>query len=342
MQKDLIAFYILFWALLGFALTETSTKALALSDVPPAVQKTIGANSPGRTVDNIERTENDGEVSYEVETTSKDGEQWDLTVAENGTLLSIELTPAELPPAVQRAITVQVGRGTLEGVAKQFDDGETTYLAGITTADGDERDFILAEDGTLVSAEVSLSELSTAIQTTVNNHVGQGKLEGIDKTFDDGEISYEATMTNPAGQERNFTIADDGTLESEEVSLADLPPAVQAAINAQLGQGKLDGIDETFDGGASTGYGATMTTSTGQKRDFTISDQGTLVSREVWLAHTSPAVHKTITQTIGDGKITRIDEYFGVFPHYEIDGIKDGAPFNFIVGLKGKFRGMVN
>jgi len=263
-----------------------------------------------------------------------------MTVAANGMLLSIEIAPGEVPPAVQTAITTQMGQGRLEGLAKEFDDGETTYKAGITVPSGDVRDFTFAQDGTLLSEEVSLSELPLPVQTTITTQVGQGKLEGIDKTYDGDKTSYEATATNPAGQERNFTVADDGTLESEEVSLTDLPPAVQAAINKQAGKNKLTGIDETFDD-AVTSYEATMATSTGRMIDFTISDQGDLVSREVLLTETPAAVQNTITQTISDGTISRIDRTYGTKPpHFEIEGEKGGESFNFSVGMKGKFLGM--
>jgi len=342
MQKVMIRFYILCLGLLGFALTETTTKALALPDVPPEVQKTIKAHSNGRTIGNIERTTDDGEVSYDVETTSKDGSEWDLTVAENGTLLSIDKALAELPAAIQTAINRQVGKGTLVGVAKQFDDGKMTYLAGIAFPDNTERDFTFAEDGTLASQEVNLRELPPAVQTAITTQVGKGKLEGIDKAFDDGTITYEATMTNPAGQDRAFTVAEDGTMVSQEVSLTELPPAVQGAVTAELGKNKLEGIDKTFDNGATT-YEVTKTNPAGQDRDFTISEQGSLVTREVSLADTPPAVQNTITQTISDGKVLRIDRTFDTKRKlFEIEGQKDGKDFDFTVGPKGKFLGMDN
>jgi hypothetical protein len=217
-----------------------------LRALPPAVVQTIGANSHGRTVSNVQRADDNGEVSYDIETTSGDGEQWGMTVAEDGTLQSIDLAPAEIPSGVQAVINVQVGRGTLEGVAKQFDDGETTYLAGIASPDGNERDFTFAHDGTLLSEEMDLDELPPGVRTAVNAEVGQGKLEGIDKNFDDGQITYEATMTTSAGQERDFSISGQGVLLSREVLPNEVPVAVQKAISQTLGQGKIVEIDRSF------------------------------------------------------------------------------------------------
>ena len=341
MQKDLIALKILFCALLGLALTENTSKALALSDVPPAVQQTIQANLNGRSVTSIEYAKDKSDVSYEVDTKAKDGAEWDLTVAENGTLLSIDVPPTELPSPVQTAITAQVGKGKLEGVAKQFDDGITTYLAGITAVDGIERDYTFAEDGTLVKGQVSLSELPPVVQTAITAEVAKGKLEGIEKTLEDGDVGYEATMTTPAGEEQNFTVDEDGTLVSLEVDMTDLPPPAQKVITALAGENKITGIDETFTN-AMASYEATTATSTGQLRDFSVTAIGYLKSREVFLSEIPPIVQNTVNLTVGNGTLIRIDQYFGALPHYEIEAVKDGAPLNFKVGPKGKFRGMEN
>ncbi len=75
-----------------------------LKALPPVVLQTIQSNSEGRIISKFDRTEDDGEISYQIETTSKDGQEWDLTVAEDGTLLSKDLATTELPPTVQTAI----------------------------------------------------------------------------------------------------------------------------------------------------------------------------------------------------------------------------------------------
>jgi hypothetical protein len=52
---------------------------------------------------------------------------------------------------------------------------------------------------------------------------------------------------------------------------------------------------------------------------------------------------QTLTNRIGNGRILQIDRSFlkkkEVFP-YEIEGLKDGKPFDFSVGPKGRFLGM--
>jgi len=336
MQKDSIPFYALLLGLGCLAVLGTNTLALGLPDMPPAVQKTIGSNSAGRTVSTIERKDDDGAVTYEVETTAKDGEEWELTVAEDGTLLSIEIPPAELPVAVQTAVTSQLGQGKMEGVEKLLDDGQTTYQVGIAAPSGDERDFTFGEDGTLISEEVNLAELTPDLQTAITTLVGKGALEGIDKTFDHNETTYEATMTTPAGQERNFTLSETGTLLSEEVSLAELPAKIQTAIKAQVGKGKLEGIDETFDG-AGIAYEATVTPPGGQEHNVTISALGNLLSQEVTLADVPPEVQTAITAQVGQGKLEGIDKNFsfGKITYAATMTTPDGQESNFIVSAQG-------
>lgn len=336
MQKDLIPFFGLVLGLCGVAATGTNSLALGLLDVPPAVQKTIGLNLGGKTVSAIERTEDNGAVSYEVETTSKDGEEWDLTVAEDGTLLSIEIAPTDLPAVVQTAMAGQIGQGKLEGVEKEFDDGQTTYQVGVASPSGDERDFTFGEDGTLVSEEVYLAELTPDLQTAINSVVGKGKLEGIDKTFDHDETTYEVTVLTAAGQERNFTLSETGTLLSEEVSLAEFPPQIRAAINTVVGQGKLEGIDETFDD-AKIAYEVTVTDPDGKESNLTISALGNLLSQEVTLADVSPEVQAAINAEVGEGKLEGIDKTFsfGKITYAATKTTPDGQERDFVVSAQG-------
>jgi hypothetical protein len=111
MQKGILVPRLSVVAILAFALVETNAMALGLADLPAAVQKTILANSAERTVSDVQRTRKKGEVAYEIKTTAKDGTEWDLTVAESGTLLEMDLPLGGVPAAVQAAINAQIGQG---------------------------------------------------------------------------------------------------------------------------------------------------------------------------------------------------------------------------------------
>src|SRR5678816_3050924 len=105
---------------------DRKTKTVLLPQVPEAAQKTIRAQLGTAKLGEIERVEEDGDVTYEI-TLTKEGGERDLTVAEDGTLLSIEVTLEETPLPVQKAIKTQVAQGTLDNIEKTFEDGDVTY-----------------------------------------------------------------------------------------------------------------------------------------------------------------------------------------------------------------------
>jgi len=248
---------------------------------------------------------------------------------------------SETPAAVQKTIQAQTIGGTLGDIDK-VSGGITTYEVEFTAKDGQERDFTVAEDGILLSVEVALAETPPTVQTSVKTLLGGGDLESIDKNLDDSEITYDVELTVTNGQENDFSIGDDGTLLSLEVALTESPDAVQKTIATQLKGGKLEGIEKMFDEDG-INYDVTITTADGREKDFTVAADGGLSSEEVALEETPPAAKKTILSRIGDGKILWIDRSFekreGVFP-YEIEGLKDGKPFDFSVGPKGRFLGV--
>ena len=249
---------------------------------------------------------------------------------------------SETPAAVQKTIQSQVGDGTLGEIDKALNDSETVYNVELTAKDGYERDFTVAEDGTLLSKEVALAETPASVQKTIHTLTNQGELEGINKNVDDWDVTYDIELTAKNGGEKDFTVAGDGTLLSAEVELNETPGAVRKTIQSRLGDSKLESIDKNFDGEAAN-YDVEMTTKEDQGKGFTVASDGRLVSAQVTLEETVPAVQRTIKRQIGDGKILRIDLSFvnekGVFP-YKVEGRKNGTPFDFSVGPKGRFLGM--
>lgn len=251
---------------------------------------------------------------------------------------------SETPAAVQKTVNARLGDGEPGDIDKSSSDGETVYDVGLTATDGQERDFTVAEDGMLLSTEVTLAETPAAVQKTIQAQAGGWGLESIDKNLDDPEISYDVEVSKN-GQEKSFMVDEDGTLLSAEMTMGEAPAAVQKTIQLQMSDGKLKSIDEMFDDDGVT-YDVEVTAKGGRERAFTVAPDGRLLSEEVALDKTSPAVRKTIKEEIGDGKILRIDKALvekqrGVLP-YEVQGRKNGKPFDFSVGPRGKFLGMTD
>jgi uncharacterized membrane protein YkoI len=96
---------------IGFALSLTAAaqeKKLDRSALPPAVEKTVQAQSQGATIKGFTTERENGKKVYEAEMIV-DGHTKDIQIATNGTLNEIEEEVAfdALPPAVQTALTTK-------------------------------------------------------------------------------------------------------------------------------------------------------------------------------------------------------------------------------------------
>jgi hypothetical protein len=97
-------------AVMAFSLTlvASAEKKVERSALPPAVEKTVQAQSQGATIKGISSETEDGVFEYEVEMTVN-GHGRDIAIAKDGTLLEIEDEVAmnTLPAAVQSALTAK-------------------------------------------------------------------------------------------------------------------------------------------------------------------------------------------------------------------------------------------
>lgn len=244
-----------------------------------------------------------------------------------------------LPVAVQKTIKTQVGADKL-GDLEQDDDGDITCTVELTK-NGQERTFTVDADGVLVSLKIGLEETPAAVRKTIQTQLGRGELNSVEKTFEAGQVAYDVEMTTTNGASRSFTVALDGILERLQLALEETPAAVRKTIETQTANAKLGDIFRVYQDGELS-FEAEFSRGS-RDRDLSVSPDGRLLSEQIFLFEIPPLAARTIRERIGDGRILRIDHVFernlGVFP-YEVDGRKDGKPFNFSVGLKGRFLGM--
>src|ERR1700733_2478194 len=74
---------------------------------------------------------------------------------------------SETAPAVQKTIAAQIGDGKLGDIDRSDEKDEPAFDVSFTTKAGDEHDFSVAADGTLLSVEVEMSETPAAVQKTI-------------------------------------------------------------------------------------------------------------------------------------------------------------------------------
>ena len=217
---------------------------ITLAQSPPAVQKTVQENVGNGKVTAMSKVEEDGLVRYEVDFT-KDGISRDLKVAEDGTLVSIQVALAETPPAVQKAIAAQLGESKLGDIEKTFEGAETNYEVEITTKDGRDSQFTLNEAGALLEIEIALSEAPAPVQKTVAEQMGNGTLTTLTKIINQ-TVTYEAVFTKD-GKEGGVNVAATGALLSVQITLEQVPPAALKSIQEKVGNGKILSVWQSYE-----------------------------------------------------------------------------------------------
>lgn len=244
-----------------------------------------------------------------------------------------------LSVAVQKTITDQAGADML-GELVQDDDGDITCTVRLAR-DGQTRTFTVDVEGVLSRVEIGLEETPPAVRKTIETQLNRGELTSLEKSFEEGRVTYEIEMTLTNGAGRSFSVAADGVLERLQLALDETPAAVRKTIESKTDLGKLGDIFRVYQDGELS-YEAGFTRGH-RDRDLSVAPDGRLLSEQVFLSELPPPALNTIRDRIDGGKILRIDHLFelrmGVFP-YEVDGRKNGKPFNFSVGPRGRFLGM--
>ncbi len=224
-------------------------KTVALADAPSAVQTTIKSHVADGALGDIDKTSGDGETVYEVTFTPKGGEERDFTVADDGTLLSVEMTLSELPAPVRKTIGLEADGWALENVDKNVDETEASYDVEVSTNSGGAtrtRNFSVAENGDLLSLTLALTNTPAAVQTAIQSQAGGGAVESVEKTFDPDGNQFEVEVVNGDGTKKSFTLTEDGRLYSEEVPLEKVPPGARRTITERVGDGKVLRVEKAL------------------------------------------------------------------------------------------------
>src|SRR5580704_6403700 len=130
--------------------------------IPAPVIKTLQGQLEGAQIANVNIEKQGGEKTYEFQIV-KNGQSRGLSIAEDGRLLSKQVTFDETPPAVQRKITEHIGKAKLIGIGQMLEKGDDRYEVGLNL-DGKERSLTINSQGWLVGKEVFLEETPVPVQ----------------------------------------------------------------------------------------------------------------------------------------------------------------------------------
>jgi uncharacterized membrane protein YkoI len=119
------------------------------------------------------------------------------------------------------------------------------------------------------------------------------------------------------------------------IPLAQTPPAVQKAIQASIGNGKVTSITKGDEDGIPS-YEVNFTNN-GQPRDLHVGEDGRLLSIQMALGETPPAVQKSIQTQLGSDKLDAIEKTFDLDEtSYVVElTTKDGRESQFSIGENG-------
>jgi len=314
------------------------SKPIALAQTPQVVQQAITTRIGDGALEEIDQTVGTTGATYDVDYLSKSGTEGGFTVTDTGAVDSVEITIEDAPAAVQKTVRSDCAGCELNSIDRNADG---TFDIDILRA-GVDQSFTVADDGTILSVSVAMADVPSTVQATIQSQAAGWQVSEIDKNMDEFPATYDVDLVKD-GQEKSITIGSDGTLASADTSLAAVPAPVQAAINSLVGTGHVISIDQNYDPDG-VSFDIEARSAIGANLSFSLGPDGAEQSERVNLKQVPLPARATITQTIGNGRILRVDHILvgkedKVLP-YSVEGRKDGKSFDFSVGPKGRFLGM--
>lgn len=138
----------LFAALFLTTIALAQEKKIQRTELPPAVEKTVVAQTQGATIKGFSQEKENGQTNYEVETTVN-GHSKDITIDASGALVEIEeqVELDSLPSAVKAALQAKAASGKILKVESLTKHGKVVaYEAKVLTA-GKKKEIQVGPDG---------------------------------------------------------------------------------------------------------------------------------------------------------------------------------------------------
>jgi len=293
---------------------------LTVADLPAAVQKVVKEQvADGKIGEIVKSVEPGSAAVYDVRF-SKDKKTRTFSVDDQGNLLRKLVFLAETPPAAQKTIRKQLGRGHVKSIDKVFGDDGATFEVEFTLA-GKTRDFALTENGVMLSRKIFPNEVPAVVRPTIKEQAGQNATYEVYRTFEDGEVFYRVELTKN-GSIRDFNVASDGTLVNVQVFIQETPGVVQKTIREQSAGGKLGDIYKTYDDDEFTFVAEFVKNS--KSRSLTVGPDGKLQNLQIDLTEAPEAIQKVVREQMGAGAVDEVYKIFsGSETAYEVESTKD-------------------
>ena len=158
------------------ARAQDSEKKVKMSDLPPAVQKTVREQSKGATIRGFAKEVEHGKTSYEVEM-KINGHNKDVLIDPEGAVLAVEeqVMLNALPAAVKAELIKKAGKGKIlivESITKN--DVLVEYEAQVSRA-GKRSEIKVGADGKSIDSESEEDEAKEKAERPVQKKTGTAK-----------------------------------------------------------------------------------------------------------------------------------------------------------------------
>jgi hypothetical protein len=129
-------------------------KKIDRKDLPPAVAKTVEAQSQGATIRGFSQEKENGQLNYEAELTV-DGHSKDILIDPNGAVVEIEeQVPLEsLPMAVKAVLQTKAGTGKILKVESLTKHGKLVAYEAVVQNAGKKKQIQVGPDGEQLAHE---------------------------------------------------------------------------------------------------------------------------------------------------------------------------------------------
>jgi len=123
-------------------------KKIKRSDLPPAVEKTVAAQSEGATIRGFSREKEKGQTLYEVELTVN-GHSKDVLMAADGSIVEVEeqVAPDSLSAEVKAGLQAKAGKGKIVKVESLTKKGKLVAYEAQVETNGKKSEVQVGPDG---------------------------------------------------------------------------------------------------------------------------------------------------------------------------------------------------
>ena len=123
-------------------------KKIKRSDLPPAVEKTVTAQSQGAMITGFSEEKEKGQTFYEAEVIVN-GHSKDVLMDANGAIVEVEeeVELGKLPAEVQAGLTAKAGKGTIKKVESITKHGKLAAYEAQLTTNGKRSEVQVGPDG---------------------------------------------------------------------------------------------------------------------------------------------------------------------------------------------------